>query len=331
VKVSRVAISAVSAALLATGVAGAKPAPVKVGVILKGLDNPFFVAIFEGARAEAKQLGVRLSVSAAVGNADASGQARRARALVASSHDCYVANPLNVTNLVSALRGVEQPIVNVDSPIDRKAAKKAGLHIRTYVGTNDFEAGRVAGAGMASLLRGAGSVAVIGGPPRNANSDLRLNGFASGVKRTNVRIVQRAYADYERTKAQLAAERILRAHPGIRGFFAVNDLMALGIADALRAGGKTGTVAIIGVDGIPEALDAIRTGAVTATVSQYPYVMGQMAIEACTVAARKMKTPQRVDAPIQLVTKANAARAVAAYPHPFARYSDPFSRLLRRR
>jgi ABC-type sugar transport system substrate-binding protein len=144
-----------------------------------------------------------------------------------------------------------------------------------------------------------------------------------------VRIVERVSADYDRTKAQLATGRILRTRPRISGFFAVNDLMALGIADALRTAGKTGSVAIIGVDGIPEALDAINAGALTATVSQYPYVMGQMAVEACTAAVRGAKLPPRADAPIKLVTKENAARAVTAYPHPFERYSDPFSRLAR--
>jgi ABC-type sugar transport system substrate-binding protein len=107
--------------------------------------------------------------------------------------------------------------------------------------------------------------------------------------------------------------------------------MALGIADALRAAGKTGDVEVIGIDGIPEALDAVRAGVMTATVSQYPYVMGQMAIEACVVATRGAKVPPRVDAPIELVTKANAARAIAAFPHPLGRYSDPFKRLLRGR
>jgi ribose transport system substrate-binding protein len=316
--------------LLSAGGAGAKPAPVKVGVILKGLDNPFFVAMFEGSRAEAKQLGVRISVRAAIGISDRSGQAARTRALVAGGYDCYVANPISATNLVNALRGVKRPIVNVDSPIDPAAAKRAGLPIRTYVGTNDFEAGRLAGVGMSSALHGRGTVALVGATPGNVNSDLRLRGFRRGVAGGNVQIVERANGEYDRTKALLVTERILRARPRISGFFAVNDLMALGVADGVRAAGAAG-VTIIGVDGIPDALDAIRAGAITATVSQYPYVMGQMAIEACTVAAQGTKLPRRVDAPIKLVTKANAARAVAAYPHPFEPYSDPFNPLLRGR
>jgi ribose transport system substrate-binding protein len=144
-------------------------------------------------------------------------------------------------------------------------------------------------------------------------------------------VIARVNADYDRTTAQIAAERILRAHPRLSGFFAANDLMALGIADSVGAAGMTGKVRIIGLDGIPDALDAIRAGSISATVSQYPYVIGQMAVEACAVGARGARLPARVDAPIALLTNNSAARAIAAFPLPIQPYSDPFSRLLRRR
>jgi hypothetical protein len=57
--------------------------------------------------------------------------------------------------------------------------------------------------------------------------------------------------------------------------------------------------------------------------------MGQMAVDACVAAARGARLPARVDAPTALVTKDNIARAIAAFPKPVERYSDPFSRLLR--
>lgn len=329
-KIWPIATAAVSALLLAGGAAGARPAPVRVGVVLKGLDNPFFVAIFEGVRAEARRLDARVSVRAATSNADLAGQAAHVRALVAGRNDCYVVNPITATNLVTALRGVRRPIVNVDSPIDRAAAKRVGVRIRTYIGTNDFAAGKLAGAKMASLLR-RGDVALVGGTAHQVNSDLRLSGFGRGIRGAGLRVVARVNADYDRTRAQIVAERILRNHPRLAGFFAANDLMALGIADAARTAGREGKLVIIGLDGIPEALDAVRAGSLNATVSQYPYAMGQMVVEACVAAARGAKLPARVDAPTSLVTKANVGRAIAAFPQPFRPYADPFKRLLRGR
>ena len=325
-----IALAAISAVLLSGGVAGAKPTPVRIGVVLNALDNPFFVTIYEGVRAETSRRGARASIRAAACNADLAGQAAHVRSLVAAKHDCYVVNPITATNLVSALRGVTHPIVNVDSPIDKTAARRARLPIRTYIGTNDVAAGRIGGLRMASLVKRGGRVALIGGLAENVNSALRLRGFERGIHRAGLRVVARMNADYRRTKAQIVSEQILRENPRLSGFFAASDLMALGAADAVRAAGKTGRVKIIGMDGIPEALDAVRIGSIDATVSQYPYVMGQMAVEACVAAARGSTLPARVDAPVALVTKANAPRAAATFPRPFRPYSDPFKRILKR-
>ncbi|MEN3282643.1 MAG: ribose transport system substrate-binding protein [Solirubrobacteraceae bacterium] len=299
-----------------------------MGVVLNYLDDPFFVAIYEGTRAEATRLDVHATVRSVPSNADLAGQAAQVRALVAGRQDCYVVNPITGTNLVGALRGVRRPIVNIDSPIDPAAAKRARVRVRTYIGTNDFAAGALAGARMAALLR-AGEVALVGGIGDNVNSGLRLSGFERGIRGSRLNVVARVNADYNRTKAAIAAERILRTHPHVAGFFAASDNMALGIADAVGGEGRTGEVRIIGLDGSADALEAIRAGSIDATISQYPYVMGQMAVEACAAAARGARLPARVDAPIALLTRGNVARAIAAFPKPFTPYSDPYRALLR--
>jgi ribose transport system substrate-binding protein len=328
-----VAIAVVSAAAVATGAAGAAvsrvPAPVHIGLILKGFDNPYFVAMFEGARAEASRLGARLSTQAATSIVDAAGQAARARTLVPGGDACYIANPVNRSNLIAPLRGVTRPIVNVDSVIDPTAARRAALRIATYIGTDNVAAGALAARGMRSLLPRGGDIALVGGFAADISSEQRLDGFARGARGTGLRIVARVAADFDRRKARLVAARLLRNRPALDGFFAANDIMALGIADALRGSRRAGTVKIIGVDGIPDALDAIRLGSISGTVAQYAYAMGQMAVDACVAAARGAHLPTRVDAPVSLITSANVVQAAAAFPQPPRRFSNPLARLVR--
>jgi ABC-type sugar transport system substrate-binding protein len=325
-----IAITLLAAALLAARAGGSQRAsiaaapPVQVGFVIKALDNPFFLAMYEGARGETGRLGSRTTFRSVPSNADLDGQAAQLRAARAAHPDCYIVNPILATNLVRALRGVREPVINVDSPID----PSAGAPVTTLIGTDDVAAGRMAGRRMAALLPDGGDVALIGGVAGSTNSILRLRGFESALAGTRVRAIARETADYDRTKAEFSADRLLRSHPSIAGFFAANDDMALGVADALRAAGRTGSVRVIGVDGIAEAMDAIRTGALDATVSQYPYVMGAMAVEACTAAARGATLPKRVHAPIALLTRDNVNRAIASFPRPVGRYADPFSRLL---
>jgi ABC-type sugar transport system substrate-binding protein len=331
-------VTATVAAVLAGGCAAddertplrAQSAPVSIGVALNYLEDPFFVAIYLGVRSEAERLGVRLTVRSVTSNAEFAGQATELRKLVAGDADCYIVNPITSTNLVAALRGVTRPIVNVDSPLDAEASERAGVRLATYIGTDDFESGRLAGLQMAALLPDGGDVALIGGIATNVNSGIRLRGFERGIEGSRVRVVTRVNADYNRTKAQIAAARILRARPQLDGIFAVSDSMVLGIADALRGLGQSGKIKVIGHDGTPEALANVRDGTISADVSQYPYVMGRMAVDACVAAARGARLPARVDAPIALLTKDNIRRAIEVFPKPFERYSNPFSALLRR-
>src|SRR5215207_8585259 len=56
--------------------------PVRIGVMIKGLDNPFFAAMNDGVEAAAKANGVDVHIQAAAGLADASGQASKLEALI---------------------------------------------------------------------------------------------------------------------------------------------------------------------------------------------------------------------------------------------------------
>jgi ABC-type sugar transport system substrate-binding protein len=120
----------------------------------------------------------------------------------------------------------------------------------------------------------------------------------------------------------------MRANPDIKGFFAANDQMALGIAQAVKNAGKKGQVAIIGVDGIEDALKAVKAGDMSATVSQYPYTIGQLGVEACLAASNGKTLPSNVKAPVQVVTKDNVAKAERNFPKPVENYNDPFASMI---
>jgi ribose transport system substrate-binding protein len=301
---------------------------VRVGAVIKGLDNPFFVTMRDGLVATARRDGARIKVAAAPsGLQDTAGQASEVESLAADKPGCYVVNPINQTNLVGALARVAEhaPIVNVDSVIGADAAKAVGVKITTYIGTDNRAGGRVGADAMAALVDPGARVAVITGIPGDVGSGLRAAGFKQG-NHGRFDVVATIAADFEREKARAAAADLLRTDPRTDGFFAVNDLMALGVADAVRAAGRTGEVKVVGFDGIPQALAAVRRGTMSATVAQYPFTMGQLAIEACLAAVRGQRVPARVDAPVQAVTSDNVRRAQAKFPEPVERFEDPFAR-----
>ena len=300
---------------------------VRLAAVIKGLDNPFFVTMRDGLVATARRRDARLSVAAApAGLQDTAGQASELESLASEGPRCYVVNPINQTNLVGALSRVaeDSPIVNVDSRVGEEAANAVGVEITTYIGTDNRAGGRLGADAMAALVERGARVAVITGIPGDVGSGLRSEGFERG-NRGRFDVVATIAADFEREKARRATADLLRRDPRIDGVFAVNDLMALGVADAVKSAGRKGQVKVVGFDGIRQALDGVRRGSLSATVAQYPYTMGQLAIEACLAAIRGESLPGRVDAPVQVVTRENIARAQANFPEPVERFADPFA------
>ncbi|MFI6601439.1 substrate-binding domain-containing protein [Nonomuraea sp. NPDC050536] len=172
-----------------------------------------------------------------------------------------------------------------------------------------------------------GDVAVIGGIAGDVTSDARINGFQQGIGR-KLKVVQTVAADWDRQTALTAATDIMRSNPNLKGFFAANDDMGLGVARAIANNNKTGQIKVISVDGIKDALQAVQAGMLDGTVSQYPYAIGQMGIEACQATTGGKTVPPSVKAPVAMITKDNAAKALATTPKPFEPYDDPFKNLI---
>ncbi len=293
--------------------------------VIKGLDNPFFQQMEQGLDAQAGEDEVSVEIQAAQSVTDTSGQADKLDAMAQQGYDCYVVNPISGTNLVQGLARIAAegtPVVNIDSPVEADAAEKASLEISTYIGTDNTEAGVKAGETMIEALDGAGDVALIGGISGDVTSGARLDGFTQGVE-GKLDIVQSVAADWDRQTALTKATDILSSQPNLKGFFSANDDMALGIARAVANAGRTGEIAIIGVDGIEDALTAVQSGDLYATVAQYPYAIGQMGVQACEKAAAGEDLPSTIVAPTAVVTEDKADQALESFPAPFEEFDNP--------
>jgi len=303
----------------------------KVAAVIKGLDNPFFQSMEQGVKDQAKTAGVPVTVQAAASVTDTTGQADKLNALAGQDFSCFVVNPISGTNLiqgVAQLAAKKKTIVNIDSPIDAKAAKAANATPATYIGTDNVQAGELAGKRMTQLLASGGEVAAIGGISGDVTSGARIEGFTKGLG-SSVKLTQTVAPNWDRQEALTQATNVLRAKPKLAGFFVANDDMGLGVARAVADAGKTGKVKIISVDGIKDALEAVKAGQLDGVVAQYPYAIGAMGLQACQAAAKGKTLPAQVKAPVALVTKANAEKAIAVTPKPFQSYTNPFQDLLK--
>ena len=216
------------------------------------------------------------------------------------------------------------PILNLDTQISADASKAAGVSYASFIGADNLSAGQQAGQALMKAMGGGGDVAVLQGIAGEQNGINRLNGFTQETQ-GKLQIVATQPADYDQNTALTVTGDLLRAHPTIKGIFAANDTMGLGAAQAVKNAGKSGAISIISVDGITAALQAVKDGTLSGTISQYPYAEGQMAVQACANLAAKKPVPARVVAPIVLIDGSNVDKALAAFPQPFEPYDNPIT------
>jgi ribose transport system substrate-binding protein len=330
-------VSALASALVLGGSAAANAAPkklksIKIAAVVKGLDNPFFIGIKEGIEETALKYGVTVNVQAAPGLNDDIGQANKLDSLAGQNYDCYIVIPISSNNLSQAIGKITKKgkaVINIDSPVDAASLKASGGKITSFAGTDNKAAGKAGGVSMLKLIGSGKKIGLIAGLAGNVTSNARIDGFKAGAAGST--FVGPESADWDTTKALDKANAMLLANPDIAAFFAANDQMAAGVAKAVKAAGKN--IPIYGVDGIADALVDVKAGNITATISQYPYVMGQMGVQACIIAAQGGKVPVSTITPYYVIDKSNIDKALTNkssrgfFPNqlPPGNYNNPYA------
>ncbi|RPF33674.1 substrate-binding domain-containing protein [Streptomyces sp. TLI_185] len=273
----------------------------KIGLALSTLNNPFFVQIRAGAQQEAKKLGIDLTVTDAQN--DASQQANQLQNFTSEGLGTIIVNAVDSDAVTPAAKAVNKsgiPLVAVDRAVNN--ADTAAL-----VASDNVTGGRLAAKSLADRLGGKGTIVVLQGQAGTSASRERGAGFTEGLKAyPGIKVVAEQPADWDRTKGLDVMTNLLQAHPGIDGVFAENDEMALGAIKAL--GGKAGkSVAVIGFDGTPDGLSAVKAGTLYASVAQQPTELGRIAVQNAVKVAEGKNVTKSVMVPVKVVTKENVA------------------------
>ncbi|WPP29940.1 substrate-binding domain-containing protein [Streptomyces sp. CL7] len=295
-----VAVAVVGATSLLHNGSSAADRP-KIGLSLSTLNNPFFVQIRDGAEEEAKKLGVDLTVTDAQN--DASQQANQLQNFTSGSLSAVVVNPVDSDAAGPSVRGANQagiPVIAVDRGVNK--ADTSAL-----VASDNVEGGALGAKALAEKLGGKGTIVILQGQAGTSASRERGAGFAEGLKDyPGIKVVAKQPADFDRTKGLDVMTNLLQAHPDIDGVFAENDEMALGAIKAL--GSKAGkSVQVVGFDGTPDGLKAVRAGTLYASVAQQPSELGRIAVRNALRAVEGEKVEKMVKVPVKVVTKENVA------------------------
>jgi ribose transport system substrate-binding protein len=283
----------------------------RIALVLKTANNPFFIDMQKGAEDAAKKLGVNLIVQAAEREVDVEKQMQIIENLIQTKVAALCVTPSGSREIVPAIEKANRagiPVVIVDTRVDPKAMSESSAKIASFIGSDNYEGGKLAGEFIAKKLGGKGKVAVLEGIPGHETGDSRLKGFREALKATpEIQIVASQTANWERDQGFNVFQNILQSHPDVQAVFACSDLMALGAVEAIAAAKKTGQITVIGFDASDEARKAVLSGTMDATVAQSPAEMGALAVENAYHLIKGEPVKDELVVAIKLITKENAA------------------------
>ena len=159
-----------------------------------------------------------------------------------------------------------------------------------------------------------GNLVVLEGIPGDETSLNRVGGMESVTKTyPDIKLVAQQPGDYRRPKAYSVMQNILQAHPAgtIDIVFAANGEMALGAIQAIKEGGRSNEIKVVGLDGQKEEFDAIRAGDELATWLYPP--AGTEGMQVALRILKGEKVPPKITLPTVRVTKANVDSVKPAF------------------
>jgi ribose transport system substrate-binding protein len=217
--------------------------------------------------------------------------------------DAFVFSPVHATQVDPAIRQVAAagiPLVGFVNPID--AAPMVG-----YVSSDDYQLALAIARYLFKHLQGRGRVLVVTGPDESYTSLERLRGFNDAARNVlGIALVGQVAGDYVRETARDRTAAWLRANDAPDAVLVANDIMAIGVLDALDDAHQT--AAVVGVNAIPQAIEAIAAGRMLATADFNAMQMAYLAAECAARHLRGEVVPARIELPVQIVDRGNCAQ-----------------------
>jgi ribose transport system substrate-binding protein len=285
--------------------------PPKIAFVMKTLNHPFFLDMQRGAQEAAGREGIQLVVQAAEREIDVEKQMQIIENLLQTGIRALIVTPSGSREIASAIAKANRggvPVIVVDTRVDPKAAADNQLKIASFIGSDNYEGGRLAGEYLAKSTGGKARVAILEGIPGHETGDSRLRGFREAVQQhPGMTIVASQPANWERDLGFTVFQNMLQAHRDIDALFACSDLMALGAVEAIAAAGRSGSIHVVGFDALDDARKMIEAGRMEASVAQSPRDMGRIAVESAARVLRGETVPAEQKVPIALVTKGGTA------------------------
>lgn len=262
--------------------------PLTIGVI-ELFPNPHFAEARKGIDAAARRLNVKVIVQNA--NLDATKEAQFVQTFITRKVDGLLVSAVSPTGSLATLRQAKSagiPVVCyttcVNPPDDKDLVRAFVMSNNKGLGTTT---GQQAAAYIRNTLNGRARVLMLKCESYDVCKE-RRKGLNEAFAGLDVQILAEQEG-FVVDKARPIADSMLAAHPDANVFIAENEDGIIAAAQAIKAKGLAGKVAVFGIDINTQVAQLIAApdGIVHWTTGQDPYALGAKGLEALVKAIRK--------------------------------------------
>jgi len=294
----------------AEGPKGGAGRPLRIAFVPKGTTHEFWRTMHAGAvKAQrdllAKGVHVELTWKGPLREDDREQQVQVVESFASQGVDGIVLAPLDEKALVRPVEEAKRlgvPTVIVDSAL-------ASDEIVSFVATDNVKGGAMGADELGRLMGGKGRVLLLRYQEGSASTTMREEGFLARLKEAWPGLdllVTDQHAGPTVDTAKRASENLLNRYGSdIQGVFVVNETATGGMLLALQDAGLAGRVKVVGFDGTPAFVEAMRAGQLHAFVLQDPMRMAGLAVETMVDHLLGKTVPRRVDTAAIVVNAAN--------------------------
>lgn len=274
-----------------------------IAVVPKATSHLFWVSVQAGAMAAGEEYGVNVEWNGAASETEYPRQIQIVDSFISRRVDGIALAATERKALVAVLDRASQaniPVTVFDSGVDSE-------NYMSFLATNNYEGGQLAGRTLGRLLNGNGKVGVVLHAPGSGSTMDRERGFEDAIKAEfpGIRIVAQQFGQSDRSKAMAAMENILTAHPDLDGVFASSEPSSMGASLALKSRGLNGRVKLVAFDSSDSMIEDLKGGVIDAMVVQDPFRMGHDAVKTLVDKLNGQTPPKKIDLSARVVTKAD--------------------------
>ncbi|RFA17792.1 substrate-binding domain-containing protein [Subtercola boreus] len=238
--------------------------------------DPYYSAETAGFEAAAKAAGVTPIVQGAA-DFQASTQIPVLQAIVQKKPDAIVIDPTDATALAAPIEAA----IAAGIPVMTTGNNVNSTKIFTAIAASSIEGGKAGAKVIMDANPDGGEVLFVHIKPGISSLDDREKGFRDAMSANpKFTILDTVYAGQDSaTQAAGLVSPVISSHPKLVGIFASNVITAGGVANAISSAQLQGKITTIGYDAGPQEVTDLKSGALSALISQNPAMIGTLAVQ----------------------------------------------------